>query len=645
MNRYPTWVNVLVLVICVAGVILALPNFFGDDPALHVTESDGSPIAAATVEQIESTLRDARIEYLSATIEDNAALVRFPMVESQLRANDVLRAALPNNVVALTLAPRTPPLLAALGLKPMALGLDLRGGVHFLYQVDIGAAVEQLLSTYESDIRTELRQAGIRGSVRAERDRVVVTLANASDVERAAELVRRIDESTQITLTERLLVERTTVDGRPTLIVRPSQQVITERQEFAIQQNTTTIRNRVNALGVSEPVVQRQGVDRILVQLPGIQDPAQAERVLGATATLEFRLVDYENDLFDAAQRQRAPVGSQLLRCADSIANSAFCAPGPDGKAYTLLRREVIASGDMLTDATPGYSQGTPAVNVRLNAQGGRRMLSTTQANLNRPMAVLMIEETPRIVERGGEQVIQTDRQERVINIATIRGVFSTNFEITGLTPFEAQDLALLLRSGALATPIFKIEERTIGPSLGQDNIERGRRAVIVGFLLVVAFMIVVYRSFGVIANIALLANLVLLVALMSLLQAALTLPGIAGIVLTLGMAVDANVLIYERIREELRNGNSPQASIRAGYEKALSSIADGQITTLIAGLVLLAFGTGPIKGFAVTLCLGIVTSMFTGILVTRVIVNLVYGGRAQLRHLPIGGRVSSATA
>ena len=645
MNRYPTWVNVLVLVICVAGVILALPNFFGDDPALHVSRSDGAPVQLETVEKIESELQKADIPFISAEIEETVALVRFPTVESQLRANDVLREAFPDNVIALTLAPRTPPLLAALGLKPMALGLDLRGGVHFLYQVDINAAVEQLVESYESDLRASLREARIRGSVSADGGRLVVRLDDPASVDRVMEMARRLDEGTQVTLTERLLVERAQVDGRPAVIVRPSEQLIRERQEFAIQQNTTTLRNRVNELGVSEPVVQQQGVDRILVQLPGIQDPAQAERVLGATATLEFRLVDPENDLYDAAQRQRSPIGSELLRCADSIVGNTFCAPGPDGQYYTLLRRDVIASGDMLTDATPGYSQGTPAVNVRLNAQGGRRMLATTQANLNRPMAVLMIEERPRIVERGGEEVVVTDRQERVINIATIRGVFSNSFEITGLTPFEAQDLALLLRSGALATPIFKIEERTIGPSLGQDNIERGREAVIVGFLLVVVFMVVVYRSFGVVANIALLANLVLLVALMSLLQAALTLPGIAGIVLTLGMAVDANVLIYERIREELRNGNSPQASIRAGYDKAFSSIADGQITTLIAGIVLLAFGTGPVKGFAVTLSLGILTSMFTGIVVTRVIVNLVYGRRAQLRHLPIGSRVSSATA
>jgi preprotein translocase subunit SecD len=644
MNRYPTWVNVLVLIICAAGVVLALPNFFGDDPAVHVSRPDGTAVQSATVEAIESTLSDAGIGFLSAEIEDNAALVRFPTVEDQLRANDALRVALQENVIALTLAPRTPGWLGALGLRPMSLGLDLRGGVHFLYQVDVNAAVEQLMASYETDVRTQLRQANIRSQVRTDGDQLLISLQDEANLARAEEIARRLDDTQQLTLTERLLVDRVQVDGRPGLRVRPAEPLIRERQDFAIQQNTTTLRNRVDELGVSEPVVQRQGLDRILVQLPGIQDPAQAERVLGATATLEFRLVDAENDVFDAAARGRSPIGSELLRCADAISDSAYCAPGSDGR-YTLLRRDVIASGDMLTDATPGYSQGRPAVNVRLSSQGGRRMLETTQANLNRPMAVLMIEEMPRFIERNGEQVIETTTQRRVINIATIRGVFSNSFEITGLTPFEAQDLALLLRSGALATPIFKIEERTIGPSLGQDNIAKGRLAIVVGFLAVVAFMALYYRVFGMIANLALLANVIFVVALLALLPVSLTLPGIAGIVLTIGMAVDANVLIFERIREELRNGNSPQASIRAGYEKALSSIADGQITTLIAGIVLLAFGTGPVKGFAVTLSLGIITSMFTSIVVTRVIVNLIYGRRPQVRQLSIGSRVSSATA
>jgi len=370
--------------------------------------------------------------------------------------------------------------------------------------------------------------------------------------------------------------------------------------------------------------VQRQGLNRIVVQLPGVQDPSQAERILGATATLEFRLVDTENDAFTAQQNNRPPLNSILRE--ESNGNPV------------LLRRDMIVSGDQLTDATFRYSQGVPAVAVRLNSQGASRMLETTQANLNRPMGILYIEEKPEIIERDGEEIIRTTREETVINTATIRGVFSSNFEITGLTPFEGQDLALLLRAGALATPIIKVEERTIGPSLGQDNIEKGRAAVMIGFVLVVLFMALYYRVFGLVADVALLANLVLIIALLSLLQASLTLPGIAGIVLTVGMAVDANVLIFERIREELANGNSPQASIRAGYEKAFSTIADANITTLIAALVLFSFGTGPIKGFAITLALGIMTSMFTAVVGTRALINMIYGYR-QVPTLAIGGR------
>ncbi|MBN1239202.1 MAG: protein translocase subunit SecD [Gammaproteobacteria bacterium] len=632
MNRYPMWVNVLVLVVVLGGVVVSLPSFFGDDPGLHVSTADGSPVPDAALTEIRSTLNEAGIPFSSVDVEeDGAALIRFDGVAAQLRANDLLREALPENVVALTLAPRTPGWLQALGLRPMALGLDLRGGVHFLYQVDLDSAIEQFLASYEADLRTQLREANIRNQVRVVGDQLVVQIFDSSNMDRAEEIIRSLDDDATAQLTERLIVNRAQIDGRSGFRVGLSETLLRERQDFAVQQNTVTLRNRVNELGVSEPVVQRQGLDRILVQLPGIQDPAQAERVLGATATLEFRLVNTEANAADAAQRGRAPLGSELHY-------------DRSGQPY-VLRREAIVTGDQLTDATSTYSQGQPAVSVRLDAQGGRRMLETTQANLNRPMAVLMIEETPELVERNGEQIVETTTEETIINVATIRGVFSNNFQITGLTPFEAQDLALLLRSGALATPIFKIEERTIGPSLGQDNIEKGRRAVVVGFLLVVAFMLLNYRVFGVVANIALFANLVLLVALMSLLQAALTLPGIAGIVLTLGMAVDANVLIYERIREELKNGNSPQASIRAGYDKAFSSIADGQITTLIAGLVLFAFGTGPIKGFAVTLSLGILTSMFTAIVVSRVLVNYIYGRRPHVRQLSIGSRISNAPA
>jgi preprotein translocase subunit SecD len=498
----------------------------------------------------------------------------------------------------------------------MSLGLDLRGGVHFLYQVDLETALQQFLESTETSLRTELRQADIRNRITLVGDTLDIPILEPEKVDAAGALIRRLDPL--------LVVTAGAMNGEPGFRVQLSDIQITERQNFAIEQNTITLRNRVNELGVAEPVVQRQGLNRIVVQLPGVQDPAQAERILGATATLEFRLVDTENDAFAAQANGRPPLNSLLRNRTDG--------------SPVLLRRDLIVSGDQLTDARFVYSQGLPAVNVRLNAQGASRMLETTQANLNRPMGILYIEEKPEIVMRNGEEVITTTREETVINTATIRGVFSSSFEITGLTPFEGQDLALLLRAGALATPIIKVEERTIGPSLGQDNIEKGRAAVLIGFLLVVIFMALYYRVFGLIADVALFANLVLIIALLSLLQASLTLPGIAGIVLTVGMAVDANVLIFERIREELANGNSPQASIRAGYEKAFSTIADANITTLIAAMVLFSFGTGPIKGFAVTLALGIMTSMFTAIVGTRALVNLIYGYR-QVPSLAIGGQ------
>ncbi len=616
MNRYPTWVNVLVVVVLLGGLLFALPNVFGDDPALQITREDGSPISDVTISQIIAVLDEEEIEFSDAGIEQEVAVVRFPDVGMQLRGSETLGEAMPFHIVALTLAPRTPAWLRFLGLEPMSLGLDLRGGVHFLYQVDLDSALDQFLETYQGDIRTRFREANIRnGGVSLEGEVIRVAVQDPARMDDAEEIIRIIDPL--------LDVSRTTIGGQPGFDVQLTETQIVERQNFAIQQNTITLRNRVNALGVAEPVVQRQGLNRIVVQLPGVQDPAQAERILGATATLEFRLVDGENDAFAAARLGRPPIGSLLHYQTDGTP--------------VLLRRELIVSGDQLTDASFAYSQGQPAVSVRLNSAGGSRMLETTQANLGRPMAVLYIEEKPELIERDGEQILRNTREETVISVATIRGIFSSNFEITGLTPFEGQDLALLLRAGALATPILKVEERTIGPSLGQDNIERGRAAVLTGFLLVVLFMALYYRVFGLVADLALFANLILIVALLSMLQASLTLPGIAGIVLTVGMAVDANVLIFERIREELRNGNSNQASIRAGYEKAFSTIADANITTLIAACVLWVFGTGPIRGFATTLGLGIVTSMFTAIVGTRAAINFIYGYR-QVDRLAIGG-------
>jgi preprotein translocase subunit SecD len=615
LNRFPLWKNLLVVAAVLVGVVFALPNIYGDAPAVQITADTGQPLDEAALGRISAILDARGVSYGPAYLEDGRVTVRFPDVEEQLRGLDLVREQLGRGyVAALTLAPRTPAALRAVGLKPMSLGLDLRGGVHFMYEVDMDAAIGQALDRYEADFRTLLRDARIRyKSVRRDGDVVRVVLESAADRQAAARVIADADRE--------LATSERQVGTDFELVVRMTEDQVRERQGFAIDQNTITLRNRVNELGVSEPVVQRQGADRIVVQLPGIQDPAQAERVLGATATLEFRLVDEVNSPFEAAERGRAPLGSALYQ-------------DRQGQPV-LLRRETIVTGDQLTGASAGFDEGQPAVYVNLDARGARRMGETTRANLNKRMAVVFIEQKRDAVERDGVIRDVTRTEERVISVATIRGVFSNRFMITGLDPLEARDLALLLRAGSLAAPIFKVEERTIGPSLGQENIERGMQAVVIGFVLVVIFMALYYRVFGLVANLALLMNLVLVVALLSMLQAALTLPGIAGIVLTVGMAVDANVLIFERIREELRNGNTPQAAIHAGYEKAFSSIADANITTLIAAVVLFTFGTGPIRGFAVTLSLGIITSMFTAIVGTRAVINALYGGR-RVQTLPI---------
>jgi preprotein translocase subunit SecD len=637
MNRYPLWKNLLVFGILFVATIVALPNFFGDDEAVQISRTDGVAVDESVLAQVRSTLTEAGIPFLSAELEELSALVRVDTPEQQEMARDTLGEAFPNHVVALTLSPRTPSWLRALGLEPMLLGLDLRGGVHFLYQVDLETAVQQFLTTYESDLRAQLRERDIRNDVRVEGDRLQVSIVEPADVERAAQVIGQLDQGDQLlqlgVLTSRLIVDRATIDGRPGFSIRLTEAAIRERQDFAIQQNLLTLRNRVNELGVAEAVVQRQGLDRILVELPGIQDPATAKRVLGSTATLQFHLVDMENDAFEAERRGRAPLGSALHKRTDG--------------SPILLRRDIIAAGDQLVDAVSSFTNGQPVVQVRLDTAGARKMLDTTVNNMGRQMAVLFIESRPQMIERDGELVPgEAVREERVINDARINGVFSNRFEISGLTVFEARELALLLRAGSLAAPIVPIEERTIGPSLGRDNIERGVQATAIGYLLVVIFIGLWYRLFGMLANLALLMNVVMIVAAMSLIPgAALTLPGIAGIVLTVGMSVDANVLIFERIREELGNGNTPQNSIRAGWDKAYTTIVDSNLTTLIAAIVLFMFGTGPIKGFAVTLSIGIATSMFTAITVTRALVNLVYGGRADVKKLSIGGFKRPGTA
>ncbi len=614
MNQYPLWKNLLVAFAVSLGIFIALPNLFGKAPSVQVSRDDGAALTEVTTAQVQGQVEEAGISFVDTYVEDGRLLISFDDVQQQLRASDLLRESLGKAyVVALTLSPRTPAWLRAVGLQPMSLGLDLRGGVHFLFEVDLDAAIQQRLEVIANDLNRQLRQERIRRNVRVAGNEVRIRVGDLANLDRAEELVTELDEL--------LEVRRTGSGDEQQLVVRLTDEQIRQRQDFAIQQNTITLRNRVNALGVAEPVVQRQGLNRIVVQLPGVQDPSQAERILDATATLEFRMVCDSENAFEAERRGRAPLGCELFRDRQN--------------QPVLLKRGAVVTGDQLTDASQGFSDGTPSVNVSLDSQGADEMLRNTRENVGKPMGVLFVEQSRELVEKDGEmvQVNRTDRE--VINVATIQGVFSSRFQITGLEVMEARDLALLLRAGALAAPIYKVEERTIGPSLGQENIDRGINAILIGFALVVIFMAIYYRGFGLVANVALFVNLVLMVAILSMLQASLTLPGIAGIVLTVGMAVDANVLIFERIREEVRNGNSPQASISAGYEKALSTIADANVTTLIAAVVLFAFGTGPIKGFAIVLSVGIVTSMFTSIIGTRTLVNLFFGGR-NLKKLAI---------
>jgi len=615
INHYPAWQNLLIALVLAVAALFALPNIYGEDPALQISLEDGMSLDDNAVLSVESVLAAKGVAAEKMYSLDGRIMVHFADVEDQLATADLLREELGRGyVVAFTLAPRTPAWLRAAGFKPMSLGLDLRGGVHFLFEVDMDEAITQRLKAYQEEFDQALRKARIRRNVRIVGDVIEVKLSKAEDLDAAEELISESDPLLSIKRAER--------GGDELLLIKMTEEQIKDRQNFAIQKNIVTLRNRVNELGVAEPVVQRQGVDRIVVQLPGVQDPAQAERVLGATATLEFRMVCENEDPYAAQRRGRAPLGCELFneRNGDPV----------------LLKRATIVTGDQLVDASSGFSEGSPAVNVRLNSKGGNRMLETTKANLNKPMAVVFVEQKRTFVEIKGELKDVTRVEREVINIANIRGVFSTSFQITGLDVMEARDLALLLRAGALSAPIYKVEERTIGPSLGQDNIDKGFSAIVIGFLLVVVFMVVYYRVFGLIANTALFANLIMISALLSALQASLTLPGMAGIVLTVGMAVDANVLIFERIKEELRNGVSIQGAISSGYDKALSTIADANITTLIAAVVLFVFGTGPIKGFAITLSLGILTSMFTSIIGTRAVVNAIYGGK-ELKSLPIG--------
>ena len=623
MLEYARWKYVLIAVVLLLALLFALPNFFGEDPALQVARKDHAAVTPDAARELEGFLKQRNVQFGKSYIDNGRLMVRFANVPDQLAARDAVNEKFAGTyITALSFAPRTPEFLRALGLRPMPLGLDLRGGLYLLYQVDVNAAVSQALEGYAQDVRRALATANIPVkdvsivAVGGERPNAVrVVLPPDADVGAARSALNQVLQGLSVS-TESL------ASGSAITGVMTNAQ-IRERQDYAIQQNITTLRNRVNELGVSEPIVQRQGIDRINVQLPGVQNSAEVKDILGRVATLEFRLEDMQNNAMEAAASGRAPLGSKLYT------HTRFGRP-------VLLKREVIATGDQLTNATSGQSQEGPAVNIRLDARAGENMLKTTRANLNKRMAVVLIEKRRETTEVDGKKVTRDVTDEEVINDATIRGIFSNQFQITGLNAGEARELALLLRSGSLATGIYAVEERAVGPSLGRENIQKGVTALIVGMAGVFLFMALYYQTFGLVADLVLLANVVLLTALLSMMRASLSLPGIAGIILTVGMAVDANVLIYERIREELRKGVSPQAAIRAGFDKAFSAITDSNITTLIAGLVLWVLGTGAIRGFAVVLTLGIATSMFTSLMGSRALVTLLYGGRRKIARLPI---------
>ncbi|WP_136247978.1 protein translocase subunit SecD [Halomonas borealis] len=605
LNRYPLWKYLLILLVLLVGLIYSLPNLFPEDPAVQISSDGGDfSLDERRLNSLESSLTDADIDIQSIERDAKSVLIRLHNADDQILARDMLSETLGDDyVVALNLAESTPGWLKSLSASPMTLGLDLRGGVHFLLEVDMKAALTQRLEVNASAMRETLRDERIRYRNTEVQERSIhMDFMNAEDRDEARSLIRRDFPDLDYRDLER--------ERGAGLAMTLTDTAVQEIQDYAVNQNLTTLRNRVNELGVAEPLVQRQGPARIVVELPGVQDTAAAKRIVGATANLEFRL-------------EARPDTPQAETESYDFRNTERTA---------TLMRDVIITGDSVSNANRSFDEnGRPQVNINLDGTGGTLMNRSTRTNIGRNMAVLFIEHKTRdrtVMEDGKETTVRTPYTERsIISLATIQSALGNSFRITGLeSPTEAADLALLLRSGSLAAPIYFAQERTIGPSLGEKNIERGILSVQIGLLLVVAFMLIRYKVFGVIANLALGFNLVLLVAAMSLLGATLTLPGIAGIVLTLGMAVDANVLIFERIREEMRTGLSAQQAIHAGYERAFTSIVDANITTLLVALILFSIGTGPVKGFAVTLSLGILTSLFTSLMVTRSMVNLCYG-------------------
>jgi len=606
-NHFPLWKNLLVLIVFGVGIIYSLPNLYGDDPSVQVSSTQAVNIAQEQANQIDAAIKTAGVPLKAFEFKDGRVLARFTNTDDQLKVADLLREKMGSNyTVALNLAPTTPDWLRSLGAQAMYLGLDLRGGVHFLLEVDMDAAVKQAEERYNDDLRLALRGAKMRyQSVSKDNGFIKVTLKSVDDKPALLALLDKDFRNLDITEPE----------AQDQVWLKVSEKEVREIKKFAVAQNMTTLRNRVNELGVAEPVIQQQGENRIMVQLPGVQDTTRAKEILGTTATLEYRMVDVEHDVQQAVTGH-VPVGSRLYyeRNGNPI----------------LLDRRVIVTGDQIVDSSSGQDQdGRPSVNISLNGVGAAKMAKTTQVSVGKPMAVVFIEYKVETKTVNGQKVRHKEKVEKVINVATIQGVFSKRFQTTGLdSPQEARNLSLLLRAGALAAPVDIVEERTVGPSLGQDNIDKGMLSFVVGFALVVLFMAVYYRLFGMIANLALAFNVVIVVAILSMLQATLTLPGIAGIILTVGMSVDANVLIFERIKEELKNGVTPQAAIFVGYDKAFATILDSHFTNLVVAVVLFAFGTGSVKGFAVTLIIGILSSMFTAITGTRMVINWVYGNR-----------------
>jgi len=621
LNQYPLWKYLLLVMTVVIGLLYAAPNLYGEDPAVQISHRVNL-INEEERNNVQTVLQNLGIDYQSVELGEGFILVRFTSEEEQLKAAADIKDALQDQdsryTVALNLAPATPDWLNSMNALPMYLGLDLRGGVHFLMEVDMESAIVKSLNRVSSEIRTYLREEKVRyRTVQVTRTGLNVRFSSLEEREQG--LLKLEEEFRDFTFAS-------TADDRGFFVnMTFSDTALQAEKTAALTQNISTLKNRVNELGVAEPVIQQQGEDRVVVQLPGVQDTVRAKEILGATATLEFRLVQGTLTDWNSAQSTgKIPVGAKLYKETNG--------------SPILLKRRVIVTGDQIIGAASGFDSqsGSPDVTITLNGKGAGRMSDVTRDNIGKPMAVVFIED--KYEQREIEGVVKRIKktEQRVINVATIRDQLSKRFHITGLdSTREARDLALLLRAGALRAPMLIVEERTVGPSLGQENIDKGFKSVLIGFVAVLIFMAVYYKVFGLIANVALTMNLVLMVAVLSMLQATLTLPGIAGIVLTVGMAVDANVLIFERIREEIRLGNSPQASIFSGYQKAFSTIADANITTLIAAIILFSFGTGPIQGFAVTLSIGICTSMFTGILGTRAIVNLIYG-RKNIKKLAI---------